>query len=186
MTTARPEKDHIDKFLEYGLNLETRTLCLFGIVDGDMADKAMKGLHLLSADSKDKPATIYLNSEGGSWMDGSAIYSFIKQMPFHITIKAYGSCMSMATVILQAGDVRLLDQLCTFMVHHGKDGRESEQHTIDYERWAEASKASRKQMCDIYAERSIHKSAYWQRKCMHDYIMTPDEAVESGLADGLI
>jgi len=183
---AKPSKDHLDKFLEYGLNLETRTLCLFGEVDEGMADRAMKGLILLAADDAAKPVTIYLNSDGGSWTDGAAIYSFIKQMPYHITIKAYGACMSMATVILQAGDTRLVDRLCTFMIHHGSDSREDKQHTIDYERWADVSKYNRKQMCDIYAEKSSQKTAYWQRKCMHDYILTPEQVVEEGLADGLV
>ena len=86
--------------------VETRVIYLNGEVDQDMAALAIKGLHILETSSSSDPATILINSEGGSVVDGLAIYDAIQLAPFQVETRVVGVADSMAAWILQAGDIR--------------------------------------------------------------------------------
>ncbi len=93
--------------------------------------------------------------------------------------------MSMASVILQAADLRILYPRATLMIH---DGYETQQQATPqtFRNWAEFSEKSRNLMYEIFAERSNKKSiAFWKRKCANDTILSAEEAVDLGLADGI-
>jgi ATP-dependent Clp protease protease subunit len=146
-----------------------------------MAEKVIKALHLLIAADSTKEIRIIMNSSGGNWTDGMAIYNAIKACPVHVTIEVYGSCMSMATVILQAADERVLHPDTTFMVHDGHEEISGSPKTV--EAWAKRSKYVRKRMYEIYAERSKKSVSFWEKRCTSDLILSSQEAVDMGLAD---
>jgi ATP-dependent Clp protease protease subunit len=181
---ARISKDHIGQWFDYGVSLETRTIYLVGEIDQESAERTVKGLHLLAA-ANANPITVLINSDGGDWAHGMAIYDYMRSLPNHVAAKVLGQAMSMATVILQAADQRLAYPETTIMVHHGTDSF-PEGQAIDYERWAANGRHARLRMCDIYAERSGKPAAYWNRKCQHDYILTPQQALGEGLIDSII
>lgn len=185
----RFHKDSIDRFFDYDIHVETRTIFISDMEDGIgvgplMAERLLKALHLLAAQDKEKPIKIILNSKGGNWDDGMACYDAIAACPCHVTIEVYGSCMSMATVILQAADARVLAQNSTFMIHDGSDFFEGEAKS--FERWGERSKKIRTRMYEIYSERSKKDARFWQKKCASDLILTAQEAIDLGLADKIL
>ena len=178
-------RDSIDRFFDNDLHLETRTIFISDQPDGEgvdtlMAEKIIKSLHLLS-NLSNEPIRIILNSKGGGWYDGMACYDAIKACPCHITIEVIGACMSMATILLQAADFRVVYPNTTFMVHDGSDGFFGEAR--NFESWGNESKRLRERMYEIYAKTSKKPANFWKKKCMSDAIIVAEEAVELGLAD---
>ena len=167
-----------------GLDREHRTICLFGDIDDDLIQKVLMGFHILETDGK-SPVKLLINSGGGDYYGGMAIYDYIKSAEFSVYGYAYGTCMSTASIIMQACSGRYMSRYATMMVHNGTDGG-AEHNVIDYEKWAEHAKQHRSIMAQIYAERSGKTVNYWQRKCVHDYIMTAEQAKLEGLIDEII
>jgi ATP-dependent Clp protease protease subunit len=84
-----------------------RLVFIGGEIDSSASERAVKALLWLESEGDD-PIHVYLNSEGGDWYEGFAIYDAIRGCKSAVTITATGYCMSMASIILQAGDERLL------------------------------------------------------------------------------
>lgn len=61
--------------------------------------------------------TVRINSIGGSVPDGIAIHNAIKRHPAHVTTIADGMALSIASLILCAGDTRQMAENATLMVH---------------------------------------------------------------------
>lgn len=178
-------KESIDRFFDYDLHTETRTIYVGDSdegVDSLMAERLIKALHLFLAADPEKEIRIILNSAGGYWTHGMAIYDAIMACTAHVTIEVYGNCMSMGSVILQAADERIIHPNTTFMIHDGYEGM-SEVTPRTFEAWGKQSKLTRKRMYEIYSERSGKSVLYWEKKCSADFIMTAEEAVALGLAD---
>jgi len=192
---VRLAKESIDRFYDYDLHIETRTLFIGdsipenkesdGEIDADVSQRVIKGLHLLTAAAIDKPITIYINSFGGCFYNGMAIYDAIKACPSHITAYVYGSAMSMGSLILQAADNRLIYPNATMMLHDGYDTRVGDVPQTFFN-WAEYSKKMRTVMYQIYADRSGQKPSFWRRKLSNDLILTAREAKGLGLVDGIV
>ena len=193
---ARLSKDHLDKFYDYDIWLEGRTLYIGSISTHTLSDvygadeispltteRVIKGLALLET-KPEEPIKIVLNSPGGDVYQGLAIYDAIKRSPCHVEILATGQCMSAASIILQAADKRTLSKHCIVMVHDGQD--EVAGSPNDTLNWAKFGQHINKMMYNIYAEGSGKPSSYWQKKCQKDYILTAEQAVAEGLADEII
>lgn len=171
----------IDCFFSNGLWLPGRTLTL-GSVDKDEYFRIRKGLTVLS--SSLEPLTIIMNSDGGSAVDGMAIYGAISRLSNHVTILVEGEASSMGAVILQAADHRLADRHAVFMLHDGSDGV-LDVHARDFEKRGEESKRTREEMYQIFAEKTGKPKAYFRRKLAHDWYLTAEEALKEGLIDGI-
>lgn len=180
----RLHKDNIDRWFDFGVHLETRTIYVGEEVGELAAEKLIKGVHLLRAADEEKPIRIILNSPGGDWDHGIAMYDFIAACPFNVTIEVVGHAMSMATIILQAADHRVIHPNSRIMIHDGTESLDGVTPR-SFEAWARESKATRETMYRIFAERSGKAEKYWEKRCANDFIMTAEEAVESGLADNI-
>lgn len=171
------------RYFEEDVHLESRKVALFGEITCEKAAKFIKAfneLEILSA----KPITIDLMSEGGSWLDALAIYDRIKSSKCEVIIVGYGLIASAASAIFQAGTHRLSMPHTTFLIHDGTEGFEG--NAKDFESWATQSKKDREKLYNIYAERSGKPSSYWEEACKTDKFLTASEAVQLGLADGII
>lgn len=185
-------KDDLEKFHDYEIFIPKRTIYLGSMessiengesgVDAAMAERLIKNLHFLENQS-DEPITIIMNNVGGDWYHGMAIFDAIRATRCHVTIKGYGNVMSMGSVILQAADERVLMPNATVMVHDGYDGYIGVPKSM--EAYAEQSKKIRQVMYDIYAERSGKPATFWEKRCVNDFWLSAEEAVEIGLADSV-
>lgn len=60
---------------------------------------------------------VIITSEGGEVQTGQDIYSYLKSLKRPITTVGRGMVASIATVIFLAGDKRVIEQGCEFMIH---------------------------------------------------------------------
>jgi len=159
-------------------------------VGRSMSHPFLKNLSILEAISKD-PITVIHNTDGGDEFQGMAIYDAIKYSKCHITIKVYGSCMSMGSIILQAADERILMPGAGIMIHDGTSFAGGNHY--ECANAAEFYKQYGK-MCDdiLYArineKRNKDNHALMSRKTFDSMILKgkyifAKEAVELGLAD---
>jgi ATP-dependent Clp protease protease subunit len=169
---------------ETGVDTLTRTLYLVGQVDDRMAARALVGIAIL-AESPD-PITVVINSPGGSEPCGYAIFDRLVHLNVHVTAHVYGACQSIASVILQAAQVRLLAPEAVFMIHHGYvdvDGALTQDQVLNM---AEAVNAGNARYHRILALRSGKSIKQVRAICLKDTDMSAKDAIRHGFADGLI
>ena len=65
-----------------------------------------------------KEIKVYINSLGGSVMEGIAIYNQLKRHPAHVTVQIDGFACSIASVIAMAGDTVIMPKNAVMMVHN--------------------------------------------------------------------
>lgn len=181
----RITKESIDRFFDYDFHIDSRTVYIGGEIDSVTAERVIKGLHILKMKESEGDITVLLNSEGGNWYDGLAIYDMIKSLDKnHVTIEVLGHAFSMASVILQAGDERIIHPNASIMVHDGQDGFDGKPK--DNEAWAKHGRMERDRMYKIFASRTKYQTPkHWEKLCSHDTIFTADRALEIGLVDGI-
>lgn len=188
---------NIEKFHADNLYIPTRTIYFGGVsfasddnddtneVNCKSVGQLVKNLHILEA-KENAPISLLLNTPGGSWEDGIAVYDMIKNLKSKVNILGMGKVWSMGSIIFQAGDKRVLLSNTTMMIHNGSDGYVGDAKS--FESWAEDSKRVRNVMYKIYYEQMKKKRPRITLKdieemCNHDKIFTSKEAVRYGLAD---
>lgn len=128
---------------------------------------------------------IVFNSPGGSVVDGLALWDAIaafRTKGHHVTTVALGMAASMAGILLQAGDKRVIGRESWLMIHetsfgvHGKFGE-----VEDFTKWVEKIQD---RVLDIFASRStLTKKQIKNRWARTDWWIASEEAVELGFAD---
>jgi ATP-dependent protease ClpP protease subunit len=158
-------------------------------------EKNLRYLNLLSLD----PIIIHMHMPGGDWQDCLGIYDNIKNSKSPVCIVAYSKVESSSTVLLQAADLRVLSANTNFLIHYGSISVDNEHKAaLSMIQWSE--KESEK-MIDIFTERCINSKIYkeknWKKMIVkkhivnqlatkRDWILTSDEAVNYGFADGIL
>lgn len=185
MAARKFVRDDVDKFFEYGIDISSRTIVLSGYeIDSSEAEAIIIALHILDRTNGD--IVIKLNSPGGDFYSGLAIYDAISECTNKVRIIGYGQVMSMGAVIFQAGDERILMPHATMLIHYGSDWFTG--HTKDLERRGEESKRGSTVMEDIFLARIQEKLPEYTRKDFKeqfsfDTFLAPEQAVAMGLAD---
>jgi ATP-dependent Clp protease protease subunit len=149
-----------------------------------MSERLIKALYLLQQ-KPEEPIRIILNSFGGCWYNGMAIYDAIRSCPAHVTIEVFGAAMSMGSIILQAADERVIHPNATIMVHDGYETRVGDIPKT-FENWADYSKVTRRKMYEIYAEKSGKTVQFWEKRCQADFILSATQAKELKLVDKIV
>jgi len=157
-----------------------------------------KNLRYLNSISSE-PILIHMHLPGGVWSDCLGMYDAIKFSKAKTILLAYGSVESASSVILQSPDVRILMPNTTVLIHYGSISLENDHKAaMSSIEWSE--KESQK-MIDIFADKcmtgQIAKDKNWKKlmarkhivsqlanKC--DWIITAEEAVYYGFADGVL
>lgn len=189
--------EQIIVFHNTNLYVPTRTI-YFGGDDPDLeesesvncntAAELIKNLHIL--DTKESaPITILLNTPGGYWEDGFAIYDSIKRIKSKVEIIGIGKLYSMGSVIFQAGDRRLMLSNSTMMIHDGQDGYIGDPKS--FKSWADWSVKCRKNLYQVYYEKMKEKNPKItleeiESMCSHDTIFNAKECIKVGLADKVL
>lgn len=192
--SRKMNRDDIDKFFDYGVYPTTRTVYIGSMSDDGygetgtdfaMAEYAIKGLHILDAQSE-QPITVIMNNLGGDEYHGLAIYDAIRDCRSEVTVKVAGCAMSMGSWILQAADRRIMMPHSTLMIHYGTWG--THDHPQITYRWAAEGKRVDRLMEDAYLRRIHEKHPEFTRKKLQgmlnfDTILSAQETVDLGLAD---
>jgi len=190
-------RSDFSRFHDYGTYIPKR-IVYFGSetdIDGEengvdyaSAKKVIKNLLVLDAINH-KMITLYINTPGGCWYQGMAIYDIIKNIKAPVKAMGIGQIMSMGTIILQACRYRYLLKNSTFMIHDGYEGTGGEAKT--FEAWGDFSKKTRQNMYEIYLAQIKKKHSKFtlervENLCNHDKIMPAKQAVQIGLADKIV
>ena len=80
--------------------LKTRQIILSGEVNKELAEKIVKQLFIMEADSSEKPLYIYIDSPGGDVDSGFAIFDAIRFISCPVYIVGIGLIASAAALIL--------------------------------------------------------------------------------------
>lgn len=158
-------------------------------------EKNLRFLNLLSMD----PIIVHMHIPGGDWQDCLGIYDNIKTSKSAICIVAYAKVESSSSVILQAADLRIISGNTNFLIHYGSIYLDDEHKAaLSSIQWSE--KESEK-MIDIFAEKCmnsrIYKEKNWKKMMARkhivsqlatkrDWILSSEEAVDYGFADGIL
>jgi ATP-dependent protease ClpP protease subunit len=148
----------------------------FGITAQDFV-KELDGL-------KAKTINLRINSPGGDVFDGVAIYNALKRHPAVVNAVIDGLAASSASFISQAGDTVLMATGSTMMIHepHGMTMGDAEDHS----KMAETLDKMGDTIASFYAMRAGGDEPLWRSRMKVESWYRAQEAVDIGLADGLI
>ena len=195
---ARIARDDIAFFYDYGIMTTTRTLYVGeypagpqeggGGTDFRLADRVVKGLHVLEARGLE-PITLIVNNPGGDEYAGLAIYDAIRMSRCHTTVHVFGHAMSMASWFIQAADTRLMSPASSLMIHYGEAFFEG--HALDAPRFSKEVGRLNHMMEKHYLRRINEKWPNYtidtlREKMLFDCYLTASSAVTLGLADTLL
>jgi ATP-dependent Clp protease protease subunit len=177
--------DRLTDVLEQGVDWRTRTVYIIGEINDEKTFRLVPVIRLL--DETKGPIKVFISSNGGDEAAGFAIFDSLKLTKNKVVIVGYGGIYSIAALIFQAGDRRLLAPNAQVMMHNGtmsigsesldsnkveQLGREAAQNNARYHR--------------AIANRSALSLQEVQEWCKNERYFLAEEAVNEGLADGLI
>lgn len=161
-----------------------REILLFGTVTTELSTQVIFNIRQLDRDAKTN-ISLVVNSDGGEEYGGWAIYDTLCLARSKIIAQCYGQCMSIAVLILQACDTRLLAPNCRLMIHNGSLTAGS----LSYEKFQVLIKEENvltKRYYDALAERSGLSVKKVIELCNQETYMDAEEAVKYGFADGIL
>lgn len=192
------QNDMLSYWTEQGFLIAARKIYLGSIttdvegsessVDAAMAKKFEIAMTALEYFDPRSPITVIMNTYGGDYYHGLAIYDRIMDSPCFVTIQGTGPIMSMGAIILQAGDKRLLTRNATLMLHYGTSGHDG--HMIDVERSSQESARLRQNVDEIFLNQMQKKDPSITLEKVRDLLrfdsyLDANRAIRLGLADGL-
>lgn len=200
-------QDKLYDFHNYACNIKTREIFLhnhFGNNDEEnpgveykMSNTFLKNIRALDQEGNGD-IIIHMQSIGGEWSDGMAIFDAITMCKSKTTMIVYGQAESMSSIILQAADKRLMTPNSFFMCHYGSTDAGGEY--LNVQNWVKYEKYICEIMMNLYSKRCV-KGKYFKennydqdkvKKFLYrklksgDWYMDAKEAVYYGFADGII
>lgn len=155
------------------------------VVSGSSVGACISQLNIWSRTEPGCDIEVIFNSPGGAVIEGMALYDYfqtLRRAGHKLTTVTYGMAASMAGILLQAGDVRVIGAESYVLIHEistmaiGKIG--------DLEDVVEFCKMIQKRVIDIFAARSNKPVSYfekhWRRK---DWWLTSEDCMKIGIVD---
>lgn len=178
---------NIGNLHEHAIYYPTRTVQIIGEIDDTMFERTVSNLHVL--DQTTGTVTVVMSSEGGCVYNGFGIYDAIKAMKNYVRIITYGEVSSMATVIMQAGDDRLMTPNSFLMLHEGETSLSGKRK--DIKQWKRIQDILDVRCYEIYHTKVKERKRISMAKLVEkiegsDWILTAEEALKWGLADQIV
>ncbi len=131
-----------------------------------------------------KAINLFINSPGGEVFDGISIYNQLKAHPAAVNVTVDGLAASSASFIAQAGDTITMAKSATMMIHEPYSMAVG--NADDLRKAAEMTDKVGGTIAAIYAERAGGTEADWRAKMADETWYRAQEAVDAGLADGIL
>lgn len=125
-----------------------------------------------------------INSPGGDVFDGIAIYNALRNHPSHVTTRVDGLAASIASVIAQAGDTRLVQDSGQLMIHNAWGMTVGDQR--DHTEMAALLDQQDGLLADIYARHGKGDTNHFRALMNAETWLTAEAAVAEGLADEVV
>lgn len=164
---------------------EAHIYTFLGPVDLESTQVCIDSIGQWHREDPDRPIEIVFNSPGGGVMDGLALFDYIheiREKGTRIDTVVLGSAASMAGVLLQAGEKRILGKHAYMMIHEVSAGAIGSMSKL--EDATAFLKQLQGRLLTILASRSNltedEIKEKWERK---DWWLSAEEALELGFAD---
>ena len=170
----------------YSRLLRERIVFLGREVDDDVANLIAAQLLVLEADDPDKDVWLYVNSPGGAAYAGMAIYDAMQYVKPDVATVCLGMGMSAAAMILAGGapGKRFALPNAKIMIHQGSGGFRGT--PADIQIAAREILSLTRRMAEIISHHSGRDVEQVMADIDRDHFMTPAEAVDYGLIDGVM
>lgn len=131
-----------------------------------------------------RDVVVNINSPGGDFFEGLAIYNALREHPAKVTVKILGLAASAASVIAMAGDEVLIGRAGFLMIHNTWVVAAGDRHALrDVADWLEPFDLA---SVDIYAARSGLDAKKLGQMLDRETWIGGQAAVDQGFADGLL
>lgn len=131
-----------------------------------------------------RDVVVNVNSPGGDFFEGLAIYNTLREHPAKVTVKILGLAASAASVIAMAGDEVLIGRAGFLMIHNTWVVASGDRHALrDVADWLEPFDSA---SVDIYAARSGQDEKKLAQMLDRETWIGGQTAVDQGFADRLL
>ena len=166
--------------------LKDRIIMLDGAIDERVSSVLTAQLLFLESQNAKKDITLYINSPGGLVTAGMAIYDTMQYISSDIQTVVVGQACSMGSLLASAGTKgkRLMLPHARHMIHQPLGGASGQ--ATDVEIRANELLRWKKELTEIYVKTTGKTFEQLSADMERDKFMTPQEAVEYGLADRIV
>ena len=166
--------------------LGERIIFLGTEIDDDVANVVIAQMLHLQAESADTDINLYINSPGGSYTSLMAIYDTMQFVKPDVSTFCMGQAASAAAVLLASGapGKRFVLEHARVLLHQPSGGGQGT--AADLEIHAQEILRIREQVEEVLARHTGHDVARLRADTDRDRIFTAQEAVDYGLADGVV
>ena len=166
--------------------LKDRIIFIGSPIDDSVANLVIAQLLFLESEDPEKDINIYINSPGGAVYAGMAIYDTMQYIKPDVSTICVGLAASMGAVLLTAGTKGKRFSLpnSRIMVHQPLGGAHGQ--AVDIEIHAREILRIRERLNEILSHHTGKPVEQIARDTDRDYFMSPGEAKEYGLIDGVL
>ena len=170
----------------YSRLLKERIIFLNGEINSNSANIVVAQLLHLQEEDPNKDITMYINSPGGSIIDGLAIYDTMNFISCDVSTVCVGLCASMGAIILSSGTKgkRYALENSEILIHQASSGTQGTvaDMTIDMQHAINMNEKTKK----ILVKNTNQSYEKITNDINRDYWLTSEQAVQYGLIDNVI
>jgi ATP-dependent Clp protease, protease subunit len=170
----------------YSRLLKDRIVFIGEEITDPLANSAIAQLLFLEKEDPEKDIDVYINSPGGSVTAGLAIYDAMIHVKCPVATTCIGLTASIATAILVGGNKgkRFAMPHARIMIHQTSGGYRGTM--ADSRIYLEEMQRLFETYVELVSERTGRDRDLVRMDCDRDHWMSPSEAIEYGLIDGII
>lgn len=131
-----------------------------------------------------KDVVVHLNSPGGNFFEGLAIYNLLRDHKHQVTVKVLGIAASAASVVAMAGDEIQVPRAGFLMMHNTWVVAVGDRH--DLREFADTMEPFDNAVAEVYAARSGMDPKAVQKLMDKETWLGGQEAIDKGFADELL
>lgn len=163
-----------------------RVIYLGTEIENTVANSIVQQLLALQLDDATTPITLYINSPGGSIVDGMAIYDTIKRSTAPVHAVVAGMAASMGAVILSgcAKGHRAILPHGEVLLHQPLGGARGQ--ATDIEISANRILKMKRTLLQILADNTGHPYEKLAEDCDRDYWLDAEDALKYGIIDKIL
>jgi ATP-dependent Clp protease protease subunit len=173
----------------YSRLLRDRIIMIARPIDDVVANLIVAQLIFLAADDPVKEVQMYINSPGGSVASGFAVYDTMQYVAPPVATFAVGRAASFGTVLLMAGAKGRRFALPNSRIHLHQPligGGGLQGQATDLEIHAREIVRIKDELNELIARHTGQPLERIERDTDRDFYLSPEEAIEYGLIDGVI
>lgn len=166
--------------------MRERIIFLGDELDTHLSNVICSQLLLLDSEDSEKDIIIYINSPGGSVIDGLAIYDTMQHISAPVCTICVGQAASMGSIILLAGakGKRYALKNSRIMIHQGSGGTEGQ--ATDIEIYTKELIRLENLINEIMQHHTGQPIEKLEKDQLRDNYMTAQQAKDYGLVDKLV